>query len=784
MSEDKDRKLATNRLLDILRSQRVGETVEEEEPVQEKEATEGETEPEDETLEDQLAVEEETPVEQVTPLQEEATSIGPGDEPTSDDDKKGGEGDSDVAVETTPVDEEITPQDLLKTLDKIKSGVSTQEEKKESQKTQVEIPKEQPSPVIKPNVVETTSTQVEAQKSTLPGSSNLLDQIQKPEKKPEPKKEKEVLPKEFDSSLLSTISIQKQKPVFQDYLRSLFHLFNESRRRVTINSSEKSIKLLQIKSGFKKTEIEKVKEYTLPYKTEENEIEDNTELLKYIINNELNVKDIKYAYGTYYSSHIETKTHVLQAPSLSKKELSDLIEWNAKKNIPFSPDQAIIDYEVSKETLNGGGKHNIVIGISEENSVEEVVGYFKESKLKPRLISTLPVLMWKLFVRNYPERKRGSYILVHLGESKTTVILVKNQQLLFTREILFGSEDFYKAAMQKVVTEDQTFKIDYPLARELLAYYGIPEDTQGVTSKSHISLYKLSIFLRPAIERLTSELNRSMKYFTKQMPDLEWNEVLFDGVCATFPNLVTSLGENLNVKVGLLNPMRKGLYHFKDNHVLQNSQMPLYTVNFALASEEAEKINILPKNLKTNYRYLFLYKVAAVLVALLIPIYVVTTYLSGLEIDSLREQIKTRGSQWDKLSVQAQEYIGLMTDIDILSGYQSFLENDRIHSNNQIKILKLLSNIVPKDIKLTKVNFKKVAIEAGKDESGKSSEYFLPALEVSGFVQADASVSDIHLTNFIMTLEQSNLFSSIHLQLDETSKSTAGKLFFSVNMEY
>ena len=168
--------------------------------------------------------------------------------------------------------------------------------------------------------------------------------------------------------------------------------------------------------------------------------------------------------------------------------------------------------------------------------------------------------------------------------------------------------------------------------------------------------------------------------------------------------------------------------------------------------------------------------------AFFIPIYLITTLLSGFTIKQLEEDIQTRSNQWDKLSIQAKEFIGLMMDIDILNGYWSFLENDRKHSINQIKILKMFSTIVPKDIKLTTIQFKKVSIESGTKINGAGAGVFKPGVKVSGFVQAEASVSDIYLTNFVMKLEQLNMFSKIDLKVDKTSKTTEGKLFFSLEL--
>lgn len=851
MSEhkEKEKKLATNRLLDILRSQETRKDdseknikIDPDTVIDEEAAPEAKKDDEESSFEskEKKAGEEQTLVKEKAPIHTDVESIlqkdkpGPVSEgiltesketrilkseepmPASEDETTEKKIDNDlpladapvpdkkVSVEEDPtkkeddqlakmaksdqVTEEVSPvkppavkefssQDLLSTLSKIQSDDSLPDEKKVIQRAGVTPPVE----MAKLEVEKRSPKISSPQKKDGTGSSTLLEQIQKPKTKPKSQEMRVIQPREFDSSLFSTISVKKAERTPTDYLQSIFHLFNESSRRVAIHHGKNSIRLLQMNIGFSNIEIERTKEYVLPFTTEDKIIKNSNDLLRFILREELDSKELKYAYGSYYSPEIETKTHILQVPSLNKKELTDLVDWNAKKNIPFSPDQAIIDFEVSKKAVSDDGKHNLVIGISEEGEIQQVIDYFKESKLKPRLISTLPVLLWKLFIRHYPDRKSGCYILVHLGENKTTLSLVKNQQLLLTREILFGAEDFYEAAMQKVVTKDRSFKIEYSEAKKLLLDYGIPNETNGMTVDNHVSLYKLSIFIRPAIERLTGELNRSMKYFKKQIPDIEWSEMLFSGICATFPNLVTSVGNDLNVKAGLLNPMRNGAFKVKDDGVVKNSLLPLFTTNFALVSEEVERINVIPKKLRVNYRYLLLYKVAAVLVAFFLPIYLIATIMSGFNIDNLNEKISSRKNQWDKLSVQAKEYIGLMTDIDILNGYRFFLDNDRIHSKNIISLMKMFSSTVPKDIKLTKIHIKKMSTESN-NTSG--SVKFKDGLTLSGFVQADASVSDIHLTNFVMKLEQLNMFSKIELNMDETSKNTEGKLFFSMNLRY
>ncbi len=777
--EDKDkRELATNRLLDLLRSQQVGAPEEvpmevvtqETEPEQPKEA-----EPESE---EKPAVEE-TPKE--TKSQEKDKNISTKSLL-----------DALHAVQTRE-DEEV-PSSAEPGLD-----VEEKTEKAEVKATTEETTekKEEPEVATKPPPLsktlfeeikapaETPVKKVEppAEKEEKPAQKKILDEIQVPKPKPEPEKEPVIPPAEFDSTLLAPNIAHQRKETLQSFIRSIYHFVNESQDRVAVYEGENFLRILHVKLGLNKNTVLKYGDYALPYEVNGQTITEKEDLWQYIFTKELDAKNLKRSYGAFFMPSIETKTHIFQTPPLKKKELHDLIEWNAKKNIPFSPDSAIMNWEVSS-SAGKGGKKNVVIGISEQSGVEEALAKFKRTKVKPRLFTTLAILLWKSFIVNYPDRKRGCYIVAYMGEDYTSLIVVQDQQLLFNREITIGTEDFYKAVMQKVVSPQKTINIDYPLAKRILHDYGIPKATDGVTAEDHISLYKISIFLRPVVERLTSELSRSLNFFKKQNPELEWQELFFSGSGATFPNLLRTLSDNIDLKVSLLNPMRCKLYKFQDGQVLPEANVPQYAINFALTNEEAESINIIPTNLRANYRYIFLNKTAGFLVALFIPIFMASIWFSSIKLERLKAMEQQKNKLWGKLSTQAKDYLGRRKDLKILNDYRILLQNDRTYSLNQIKLLKLFSNIVPPAIHLTALRFNKVVSSDENAGEENKKEEVTDVLEVNGFVQADASVADIQLTNFVMKLEQFDFLHKVVTSMEETSDTEDGKLFFSLKLQF
>lgn len=612
-----------------------------------------------------------------------------------------------------------------------------------------------------------------------PEPGGLLGQIQAPQPEDREEEEPEIEPEEFDTSLYSAATERREKRGALTVLSPLYQILNESRTKVTIHCGEQIMRFVELKTVSGRSQITKFNSYSLPYKTENGSITKMDELLTHVLDREIDSKEKKRVYGAYYSSRTPTKTQILQTPELKRKELSQLIEWSAKKNLPFNADGAVISWQISRpegDTL----KRNVVMGIGEKTSIERAITFFGESSVKLRLFSTLPILLWKSFNRNYPDRETGCYLIVHIGENRTNLAVIQEKKLLFAREIAIGLRDFEKAIIQKFAVGDRFVEIDKERAGNILRDYGVPRKTSGVMAGSRISLYKISVFLRPVLERMTTELNRSLAYFKKENPELEFNELMFGGIGATIPHLVEALGENLDRKVSLFNPVRSGDYLFPDGSAIPDSALPNFAVNLALGLQDVEPLNVLPPKVRSNHRYIFLQKLSLGMVAFLIPLFVVTTFFAGRKVDTLRAKIADRKEQISNISVEARGYREMLNDIEILNGFQRFLSNDRTFSRNQITLLKVLSGTVTENIKFTSLAFTRMVDKNTGEESGEYKEM----LKIKGFVRADPSVADIHLTNFVIKLEELNMFKNVDLQMDQTKSPEEGKLFFFLNLKF
>lgn len=772
--EDKQRILATNRLLEILRAER---------------SSEGEVISEESTVDSDFLLEEDPPQyvsesesDQISENIEQVTD----EIPIENDNKLFKE----EQEEVDGTDESYSEPDLDHELDDVEDETLTENDNKlfkEEQEGVDDTDESYNETDVDPEVAKLAATLTTSESENAPPSDfsrdikdDLLLKTELPRDIDQTGSTDIVLPPEFNDSLVTFYDEIIEQPNWKNRLRYLKRYFSDNKRKITIYIDSNTIYLLQTLATLKETEIEIVNSFSLPYEFGKHIITGINDLLTHILENEIDPKDKKLSFGAYLSMKTPSKTIVVKSPKLKKKELIELVEWNANKNLPFNPENKSVNWMITKSGSDSDNQ-NLIIGITETDSVNTIDSIFKRNNINLRYTSTLSILLWKSFVKNYPDKEIGSYVIIHMGESRTLVIVVTDHILQFSRKIALGAQDFYKAIVKKVETNESGQTIDIALAKDILKRYGYPQNQSGLSANSNIDLNKITIAVRPVVERINSELSRTLNYFKNQKSDLELKGLLFNGVAASFPGLLEAIQENIYQNVELLNPMRTGEYFIQDDVDLHPQQYPNYVINFALAADEVEDFNVAPKHIRDNYKYSFLSKVMAALLAVLIPIFIFTGLYSNSSLKHGQRAIEAKRTELQRLSVDTQDYASIMGDIKIINSSNHFLRNDRIYSENQIKILQLFSSIVPEEIKLTALNFVNAT---GLPDSVLASENFKEHLELAGFVNEDKSVADIYLIDFILQLEKMRYFSNIiTLEKSENNFSNNSELFFRLRLD-
>ncbi len=585
-------------------------------------------------------------------------------------------------------------------------------------------------------------------------------------------------------SLIDPIHFQTHKDVAQankaiDLLYEFSNWALGIRQIITVQCASDSIRIMKIHSVGPRNIIEDMEEFSLPYETDNQKITHRDDLLTHILDTLDKKVWKKNTMFRTYSSQIETHTKVFKAPPIKGQEFKDLINWSAKKNLPFSSENINIDYQVL-DSEKGELKKNIIIGIGNNETINHLSDLYKKRKFDLQSIATIPYLDWQTFKHCYPDRLGGCIAIVHMNKKETTITMVKSGRLEFNREMAIGVEDYKKALVQRVMVGNDAVNITEEMALDYLMRYGIPVDTKGDIPESGISLYKIHIFLRPVIERMTGEINRSLDYFRKQVADVECQEIYITGPGASIPNLVETFEKQLERSTEHLNPLRQGDFEFSEQLAVNYQLFPTFATNFSLALKKSTGINLLPIRRKQHFQYKMFNKFALLIASILIPIYSILGYFVYLETGNMEESVATMKQQWQKLSEKSKEYFTMLDDLEYLGKYWGYLANDRINSSNQIKLLKLISSEIPDNIKVTSLVFRPASSQGNGNTIQQDAH--IDRIAMSGFVNASAGIADIQLTNFIMRLESLNMFTSIDREIQGNPGSNDTRLFFTLKM--
>lgn len=573
---------------------------------------------------------------------------------------------------------------------------------------------------------------------------------------------------------------------------NLMRRIMKSSHRICLEVDDHGIRYLEAKMAGSGFTIQKYGRLELPYKMDDaTTIKDIRTLVEVALPKIFDKSTRNKSYVSVYSNQFQGKTHFFLAPpGLGKKDLGELINWQAQKNMNLGEGRGILRFFAQSSPTSGGKDHVVILG-SDKEMTKQALTFYKKSGFKIRYTTQLPAILWYAFKREYPDQVNRTVILLHMEQTKTTLVVVHQGVLLSTREMAVGIDDFEAALEQKINIDGKPLTLSRPEARKIFFDFGIPKNPVGKIKPHGLTLYRVSIFLRPVIERLTSEIQRSINFFKKQYNELNWDHIYISGLGGAVPNLPRALKENLGIEIGLFNPVRaENVTYTDEDHPIPFDEFPNYVTLFSMLSIHDNDYNLLPQELVLDQQLIPYASVAGLAALVVIPIILLSLSMEQIRANDLAQELETKEAPLKNMSPKTEQYLGFQKDIRILNQYEGFLETDSLKSENYIKVLKFLSHIVPVEIKLTKLTIDKdlkggMIVSDSTNTGGiTEGDAYRDFVLLDGFVESDRSVSDIQLTNFKMKVEKAGFFKKVKMVIKARDDKEGNRRFFEMDCEF
>lgn len=253
----------------------------------------------------------------------------------------------------------------------------------------------------------------------------------------------------------------------------------------------------------------------------------------------INPKRIKHVVSSIGGD--DTSIKQVKTIYLPDDELDSALTFEAKKHIPISGNEMVLDYQVLsiEEKTNN---MNIILAASTKNVINNHAEILSSVGLTPGIIDIDAFGITNAFLlSSYIEE--GVYVLVNIGAHRTNIVIYGPKAKFFTRDIDYGGYHFTQDIMRKhnlEYGEAETYKLE-----------------QGITGSSptgETTISMLDISEKNTEDLITDEIRRSIRFYVKEAGNSDFRKIYLMGGTAKLKGLPEYIESKLNVPTASYNP--------------------------------------------------------------------------------------------------------------------------------------------------------------------------------------------------------------------------------------
>lgn len=233
---------------------------------------------------------------------------------------------------------------------------------------------------------------------------------------------------------------------------------------------------------------------------------------------------------------------------LNDKEIGNEIQLEAERYIPYSLDEINLDYTVvgpveSKSQVKDEEAHAsmvyVLLAVSKIEVIDNMKDLLAEADLVPAIIDIDSMAMMRAFegiAKKLPgQTKRKIIALFDIGATITTMNVINQNQIIYTREQAFGG--------QHLVDEiENRYGLTYDEALLALKFQDLPDD------------YTMEI-LEPFKQSVAQQVSRFCQFFFSSGDYTNIDYIYITGGVSSLPGLDTLIQSKLQVKTFMANPV-------------------------------------------------------------------------------------------------------------------------------------------------------------------------------------------------------------------------------------
>lgn len=232
-----------------------------------------------------------------------------------------------------------------------------------------------------------------------------------------------------------------------------------------------------------------------------------------------------------------TKTITMEG-GLSDNDMKEMIEADAEQYITFPIEEVNLDFEVIGPNEREPDRVDVLLAASRSENVETRVSAVEIGGLKTRVVDIEKYALENaliMVVQNDPEiSEEDTVALVEVGATTTTLNVLGQNHIVFTREDMFGGKNLTEQIQLR-------YGLNYEEAQLAKRNGGLPEDYE-------------SEVLEPFKAEVAQQVSRLIQYYYSTSTYGSLSHILLAGGCASINGVIEHVSNKIGGHVNVVNP--------------------------------------------------------------------------------------------------------------------------------------------------------------------------------------------------------------------------------------
>lgn len=230
----------------------------------------------------------------------------------------------------------------------------------------------------------------------------------------------------------------------------------------------------------------------------------------------LSDKDVEQGIALLAINNPHTCFSQFVLPKIPKKELAETLKWKMKEEMPFPPEEAVLDYRLFEiAEKNEVQRFSVLVTALPQNLVDRFLKVLPAEKASSFVPAFVP-----FSIRSSPNAFSYSsgelVVVIDIGHSITEIAFYADGKLNFLRKIAFGGQTLNQAMIQPLASEKGYVSLTLEEAEQVKREENLFDPTNQNLAAGKIEVSKLHPLVRPEFEKLVGELERSFDYYAQE----------------------------------------------------------------------------------------------------------------------------------------------------------------------------------------------------------------------------------------------------------------------------